>query len=53
MLILTRSIGETLTIGDDVTAIVLGAKVNQVRIGMIAPKDIAVHREEMYARIQK
>ncbi|MEH6470275.1 MAG: carbon storage regulator CsrA [Halopseudomonas sp.] len=53
MLILTRRVGETLMVGDDVTVTVLGVKGNQVRIGVNAPKDVSVHREEIYERIQK
>ena len=52
MLILTRRIDETLTIGDEVTVTVLDIKGNQVRIGVDAPKEVAVHREEIYERIK-
>jgi carbon storage regulator len=51
MLILTRRVGETLMIGDDVTVTVLGVKGNQIRVGINAPKGVAVHREEVYSRI--
>jgi carbon storage regulator len=53
MLILTRRVGETLMIGDQVTVTVLGVKGNQVRIGVEAPRDVAVHREEIFDRIRR
>ena len=53
MLILTRKVGETMIIGDDIKIIVLGVKGNQIRLGIEAPKEISVHREEIYQRIQQ
>ena len=53
MLILTRRVGETVMIGEDVTVTVLGVKGNQVRIGVNAPRDVAVHREEIFERIKR
>ena len=53
MLILTRNIGQTIMVGDDVTVTVLGVKGSQVRLGINAPKDVAVHREEIFDRIQR
>ena len=53
MLILTRNISQKIKIGDDVTVTVLGVKGNQVRLGVNAPKEVAVHREEIYQRIQR
>ncbi len=53
MLILTRRVGETVMVGDEITVTVLGVKGNQVRIGVNAPRDVAVHREEIYDRIKR
>lgn len=53
MLILTRRVGETVMIGDDITVTVLGVKGNQVRVGVDAPKEVGVHREEIFERIKR
>lgn len=53
MLILTRRVGESVVIGDDISVTVLGVKGNQVRLGVNAPRDVSVHREEIYAKIQQ
>jgi carbon storage regulator len=53
MLILTRRVGETVVIGDNVTVAIVGVKGSQVRIGINAPKDVTVHRNEIYARIRR
>lgn len=53
MLILTRKVGETVVIGDEVTVTVLGVKGNQVRLGVNAPREVAVHREEIFDRIRR
>jgi carbon storage regulator len=53
MLILTRRVGETVVIGNDVTVTVLGVKGNQVRLGVNAPREVAVHREEIFERIKR
>ena len=53
MLILTRRVGETVMIGDDIAVTVLGVKGNQVRIGVTAPRSVSVHRQEIYERIRK
>jgi carbon storage regulator len=53
MLILTRRVGETLMVGNDVTVTIVGVKGNQIRIGINAPKDVIVHREEIYERIRR
>jgi carbon storage regulator len=53
MLILSRRIGETMRIGDEIEVVVLGVRGNQVRLGVKAPKDVSVHRQEIYERIQK
>ncbi len=52
MLILTRRVGETLNIGDEIQVTILGVKGNQVRVGINAPKDVPVHREEIYEKIR-
>jgi carbon storage regulator len=52
MLILTRRVGETLVVGDDITVTIVGVRASQVRIGINAPKDVTVHRKEIYERIR-
>jgi len=53
MLVLSRRIGEILVIGKDINIVVLGVNGNQIRLGIVAPRDVTVHREEVYKRIQK
>jgi carbon storage regulator len=53
MLILTRRVGETLMIGDEITVTIVGVNANQIRLGFEAPKEIPVHREEVYVRLQE
>lgn len=53
MLILTRKVGETLMVGDDITVTILGVKGNQVRVGIKAPKNVPVHREEIYNKVKE
>jgi carbon storage regulator len=53
MLVLTRRVGETLVVGNDVSVTILGVKGNQIRIGINAPKDVTIHREEIYERIRR
>lgn len=53
MLVLTRRIGETIVVGDNVQVTILGLNGNQIRVGVNAPKDIPIHRQEIYERIQK
>lgn len=53
MLILTRKVGESLLIGDDVSVTILNIRGNQIKVGIKAPKEVSVHREEIYQRIQQ
>jgi carbon storage regulator len=53
MLILTRRVGETVIVGNDVTVTIVGVKGNQIRIGISAPKNVPIHREEIYERIRR
>jgi len=53
MLVLTRRVGENMLVGDDVTITILGVKGNQIRIGIVAPKNVAVHREEVWKKVQQ